>query len=314
MFFYKKKLFNIKNMIKIGIFLFILIGITSVLLRKNVKCQEGLELYEDHGEKGFTADEKEQLKDENDKGKGFQINDHKKNNVSDFNLKTEAGNSEIKGYLSSKTEAGLKKMHDALVANTTAAKNEIQKALTNLNKNSTIGKYFKEINKNIKVSISMIDDILLQMANIYPSPNTIALYTDLTELRPELNGVLYSYYLSSSKITSDMITDIGLNTFIIYINTILSTKLKTIQPKLKSFYSLSNENTSDKNKEFLDKLRELDTIINKINSLIVLIKVEDVSKIETTKKDKMLIVNINQYLDNEVIQPEKREKYPNAKW
>lgn len=317
MFFYKKKMFNIKNIIRISILFFIIIGIWIFFGNGNgIKCKEGLGLYEDRGNNidAFSKAEIITLQEFNYKGKGFNIKNYKEKNVNDFNVKKSIGETTIKEYQRAKTEAGLKKLHEALTAHKNAEKKKISDSVNNLNKNSTVGKYFKDIHKNIKATIAMIDNILPQMSRIYQGSPMITLYTDLTDLNPELNGVLYSNYLSSTKISPDMLTDDGLSSFVKDIQTTLSDNLKKMQPKLEALFSLSNDNTKDNVKEYLDQLRELNISINKIINLITLIKIEDITALNQTIKDAWYIVNIDQMLDNEVIQKEKRKYYPNAKW
>jgi hypothetical protein len=317
MVFYKKKS-NVKNQNLIKIFIIIcfilFMGIwifSTWIFGNNIKCKEGLELHEDHGEAGFTADEITLLKEKNESGLGFQILDYKTKNVADFYVEQSLGETEIKTYYDAKTEAGHKKLWEALNAHKNAQKKKITDAVNSMNKNATVGKYFKEINKNIKTLNTIIDEILLQMVGIYTTSNMIPLYTKFTELKPELNSITNSMYMST-KISKDMV--IELSTFVTYLQTGFSNKLKLLHSELESLYSLSNENTSDKNKEFLDKLREFDTIINKIINAISMIKMEDISKLQEDIKNAWLIYNIDQMLDNEEIQPYKRQNYPNAKW
>jgi len=296
-------------LISILIILLFIICIVFWIFRKRTKYREGLGIDEDRTKTKFTKTEISQLKRENANGKGFQILDYKKKNVADFLVKKRIGETEIKAYYGAKTEKGLKKMWDALNAHKKTQKTIIDKAINDLNKSSTVSKYFKDINKNIKLLITIIDEALLQMPDIYKPPSIIPpLYSELTKFRPELNSVLYSMY-TSSKIALEMLEE--LSTFITYMQTTFSTKLKDLQPKLESLYSLSNEYTSDKHKAFLDKLREFEAIINKIINAIQLIQMEDVSKIKKIIKDAWLIYNIDQMLDYEEIQLYKPR---GAKW
>lgn len=291
----------------------IVINIIGVYGMNNYK--EGLEIFEDHGSAGFDKNTNEALRKLNKYDKiGFNLDKYKKDNPSDFLFKTKMGTSEKTTYDKggdSKNEGALKRLWIELHKEMDDAKTNFNAANGKLNITESANHY-TSLKKQIKMLISQIDVALSQMNTIYPDSQIVPLYIKLSDIKPILNGVINNSYLSSSKISKIIFISDGFTGFISYIKTTVSSELSKLQTELEIFVSLPLERSLPNVKNFLTQLRNINTNIVKLNEILK--KLEDSTATLNEIKKYGTKFNVNQYIDNEIIQPEKRIKYPNAKW
>ena len=312
MFFKRRKVWN---MIRLSVFIFIGICI-FISIHYSIRYKEGLELYEDHGNSEFDSKMKQKLKQEMDNGKGFNINEYKKKNPNDFFQGTNIKDGSIK-YNNPINEDALKRQHIALT-NDKNAQWEIYKLKSeSLNKLAKIRTYFINVNKYIKYCIPKIEAVLVQMSILYSPSDQIQLYYDLIDIKPILNSIINNDYTSKTKITSETINkDVRFRDFINYITTNFTKEIKILQTKIDDYIKLIDGNVDNKVKDYVKKLEEINIHINQILDSVN--KIQDIGKnIETLILERNaagLHANINQYIDNEIIQPYKRSTFKKAKW